>query len=81
MSNERFCSICKKYIRFNNKLSRYLISCDYAHEKKSSHFIFYNTYSKENKIKNLQRHVEDKKNENKVLRSFMNNFKTLKKNI
>ena len=57
-----------------------MISCDYAHEKKSSRFLFHNIYLKENKIENLQRHVEDEKSRNKVLRSFMNDFKTLKKN-
>ena len=80
MSNERFYSICEKYIRFNNELNRHLISCDYMYEKKSSHFIFYDIYLKENKIENLQRHVEDEKNENKVLRLFINDFRTLKKN-
>ena len=81
MSNERFCSICEKYIRFNNIFSQHLIFCDYAHEKKSSRFIFHDTYLKENKIENLQQYIEDQKNENKVLQSFMNDFKTLKKNI
>ena len=81
MSNERFHSIRKKYIRFNNEFSRHLISCDYAHEKKSSHFIFHDTYLKENKIENLRRHVENEKNKNKILRSFMNDLKTLKKYI
>ena len=45
------------------------------------HFIFHNIYSKGNEIENLRRHVEDEKNENKILRSFMNDFKTLKKYI
>ena len=81
MSNKRFCSICKKYITFNNKFNQYLIFCDYAHEKKSSHSIFHDIYLKENEIKNLRRYLEDEKNENKTLRSFMNNFKTLRKNI
>ena len=79
MSNERFCSICEKYIRFNNKFSRYLISCDYAHKKKSSRFIFHDIYLKENKIEDLRRHIENEKNKNKALQSFMNNFKILKK--
>ena len=79
MSNERFRSICEKYIRFNNELSRYLIFCDYAHKKKLSRFIFHDIYLKENEIENLRRHVEDKKNENKNLRLFINNFRTLKK--
>ena len=57
-----------------------MIFYDYAHEKKSSRLIFHNTYLKENEIKNLRRHVENKKNENKVLRSFMNDFRTLNKN-
>ena len=80
MSNERFCSICEKYIRFNNKVSQYLISYNYAHEKKSSRFILHDIYLKEDEIENLRRYVEDEKNENKILRSFMNDFKTLKKN-
>ena len=46
MSNERFCSICEKYIRFNNEFNQYLIFCDYTHEKKSSRLIFHNTYLK-----------------------------------
>ena len=49
-------------------------------KKKSSHCIFYDIYLKENEIENLRRHVENKKNENKVLRSFINDLKTLKKN-
>ena len=81
MLNERFCSICEEYIRFNNEFSRHLIFCDYAHEKKSLHFIFYDTYLKEIEIENLRRHVEDEKNENKVLRLFMNDLRTLKKDI
>ena len=44
-----------------------MIFCDYAYEKKLSRFIFYNTYLKENEIENLQQHVEDKKNKNKIL--------------
>ena len=79
MSNERFCSICEKYIKFNNKLNWPLISCNYAHEKKSSRSIFHNTYLKENEIENLRRHVENEKNENKALRLFINNLRTLKK--
>ena len=51
------------------------------HEKKSSRFIFHDTYLKENKIENLQQYVKDEKNKNKTLQSFMNNFKTLKKKI
>ena len=51
------------------------------HEKKSSRFIFYDTYLKENEIENLRQYVKNEKNENKVLRSFMNNFRTLKKYI
>ena len=81
MSNERFCSIYEKYIKFNNKFNRYLISCDYAYEKKSSRFIFYDIYLKKNEIEDLRQYVEDEKNENKLLRSFMNDFKTLKENI
>ena len=81
MSKEYFYSICEKYIRFNNKFNRHLIFCDYAHEKKLSCFIFYDIYLKENEIENLQRHIEDEENENKVLQFFMNNFRTLKKNI
>ena len=81
MSNERFCSVCKKYIKFNNEFNRHLISYDYVHEKKLSHFIFHDTYLKENEIENLQQHVKNKKNKKKVLQSFMNNLKTLKKNI
>ena len=46
MLNERFCSICEKCIKFNNKLNRHWISCDYAHEKKSSRFIFHDIYLK-----------------------------------
>ena len=80
MSNERFCSICEKYIRFNNEFNRHLISCDYAHEKKSSRFIFHDIYLKENEIENLSWHVENEKNENKALQSFMNDFRILKKN-
>ena len=79
MSNKRFCSVCKKYIRFNNEFSQHLISCNYAHEKKSLRFIFHDTYLKKNEIENLRRHVEDEKNKNKILQSFMNNFKILKK--
>ena len=74
MSNERFYSICEKYIKFNNKFNRFLIFYDYAHEKKSSHFIFYDTYLKENEIENLRRYVEDEKNKNKILQLFMNDF-------
>ena len=81
MSNKCFCSICKKYIRFNNEFNRHLISCDYTYEKKSLIFIFHDTYLWENEFENLRRHVEDKKNENKALRSFMNDFKTLEKKI
>ena len=81
MSNECFCSIYKKYIKFNKELNQHLTSCDYRHEKKSSRFIFHDTYLKKNEIENLQRYVEDEKNKNKILRSFMNDFKTLKKNI
>ena len=51
------------------------------YEKKSSHFIFHDTYLKETEIKNLRQHIENQKNENKVLRSFMNDLRTLKKNI
>ena len=80
MSNERFCSVCKKYIRFNNEFNRHLISCDYAHEKKLSRLIFHNIYLKENEIQNLRRHVENKKNKNKALRLFMNDLRTLKEN-
>ena len=36
-------------------------------------------FGKKTEIENLQQHVKDEKNENKVLRSFMNNFRTLKK--
>ena len=79
MLNERLCSACEKYIKFNNELNRHLISCDYAHEKKSSCFIFHNTYLKENKIDDLRRHIEEKKNENEILQSFMNDLKILKK--
>ena len=78
MLNERFCSICEKYIRFNNQFSQHLIFCDYTHEKKSLRFIFYDTYLKENEIDNLRRYVEDEKNENKALQSFMNDFKIKK---
>ena len=67
MSNERFCSIDEKYIRFNNVFNRHLIFCNYMHEKKLSRFIFHNIYLKENEIENLQQHVEDKKSENKTL--------------
>ena len=81
MSNEHFCSICEKYIRFNNELSQYLIFCNYTHEKKSSRFIFHDTYLKENEIENLRRYVEDERNENKILRLFINDFRILKKNI
>ena len=81
MSNERFCSICEKYIKFNNELNQHLTSYDYTHEKKLSRFIFHDIYLKENEIEDLRRHVEDKKNENKILRSFMNDFRTLKENI
>ena len=81
MSNEYFVSTCEKYIKFNNKFSRYLIPGDYAHEKKLLRFIFHDTYLKENEIENLQWYVEDEKNENEVLRSFINDFKTLKKHI
>ena len=79
MSNERFCSICEKYIRFNNKFNRHLIFYNYTHEKKSLRFIFHDIYLKENEIENLQRHVENEKNENKVLQSFMNDLRILKK--
>ena len=79
MSNECFCSICEKYIRFNNKFSQHLISCNYAYEKKSLRFIFYNTYLKENEIEHLQQHVEDEKIENKILQLFMNDFRILKR--
>ena len=44
-----------------------MISYDYAHEKKSLRFIFYDTYLKENEIENLQQHVENEENENKTL--------------
>ena len=81
MSNEHFCSICEKYIRFNNEFNLYLIFCDYAHKKKSLHFIFHNIYLKENEIENLRQHVENEKNKNKILSLFMNDFKILKKNI
>ena len=57
-----------------------MIFYDWAHEKKLSHFVFHNIYLKENEIENLRRHVENEKNENKVLRSFINDFKTLRKN-
>ena len=80
MSNERFCSVCEKYIRFDNKFSRRFISCDYVHEKKLLRFIFHDIYLKENEIENLRRHVEDEKNKNIILQSFMNDFRTLKKN-
>ena len=40
---------------------------------------FHDTYLKENEIENLQRHIENKKNKNKVLQSFMNDLRTLKK--
>ena len=56
-----------------------MISCDYAYEKKLSRFIFYDTYLKEKKIKNLQQHVENEKNENKALRLFMNDLRIIKK--
>ena len=79
MSNERFYSVCEKYIKFNYKLNRYSIFCDYTHEKKSLRFIFHDTYLKENEIENLRQHIENEKNENKALRSFMNNFKILNK--
>ena len=61
MSNERFCSICENYIKFNNEFNQHLISYDYAHEKKSLYFIFHNIYFKENEIENLQQHVKNKK--------------------
>ena len=78
MSNERFCSICEKYIKFNNEFNRHLISCDYTHEKKSSRFRFYNIYLKELRI--CDNMSKRKKNENKVLRLFINDFKALEKN-
>ena len=81
MLNERLCFACEKYIKFNNKFNRYLISCDYAHEKKSLHFMFYNIYLKKNKIDDLQQHIEKKKNENKILQLFIKDLKTLKKHI
>ena len=81
MLNERFYSIREKYIKFNNKFSWHLIYCNYAQKKKSLRLIFYDMYLKENKIENLQWYIEDEKNKNKILRSFINNFKTLKKNI
>ena len=56
-----------------------MIFYDSAHEKKSSRFIFHDIYLKENKIKNLQQYVEDKKNINKILRSLINDFRILKK--
>ena len=81
MSNERVYLIYEKYIRFNNKFNQHLIFCNYVHKKKSLHFIFHDTYLKQNEIKNLRRHVKNEQNENKVLESFINDFKTLKKNI
>ena len=79
MSNKRFYFVCEKYIKFNNEFNRHLISCDYAHEKKSSRFMFHDTYLKKNKINDLRRHIEEKKNENKTLQLFINDLKTLKK--
>ena len=58
-----------------------MIFYNYTYEKKSSRLIFQDTYLKENEIENLQRHVENEKNENKILRSLINDFKTLKKDI
>ena len=72
MLNKRFYSVCEKYIRFNNKFNRHLISCDYTHEKKSSHFIFYNIYLKKIEIENLQQHIKDEKDKSKTLQLFMN---------
>ena len=56
-----------------------MIFCDYAHEIKSLYFIFYNTYLKENEIKNLRQYVENEKNKTKVLRLFMNDLRKFKK--
>ena len=67
MSNERLCFICEKYIKFNNDFNRHLTSYDYAHEKKSSRFMFHNIYLKKNKIDDLRQHIKEKKNENEIL--------------
>ena len=79
MSNERFCFVCEKYIKFNNEFNRHLISCNYAYEKKSPRLMFHDTYLKKNKIDDLRRHIEKKKNKNEALQLFVNNLKILKK--
>ena len=77
MLNERFCSICENYIKFNNKFNRHLIFDDYTHEKKSSRLMLHDIHLKENEIENLRQYIENEKNENKTLQSFMNDFRTL----
>ena len=52
------------------------------HIKRNYHVLYFIIYIwKKNEIENLRRYVEDEKNENKVLQSFINDFKILKKNI
>ena len=41
--------------------------------------MFHDIYLKKNKIDDLRQHIEEKKNENEILQSFVNDLKTLKK--